>query len=655
MAMSEHQDGVVQASRTARRVVMLAFAATLALVVLLLGERAAFVGQYDAGTQRAREAQHVADRILLLDEQLTMSALMAAATSDASWIVRYDAAIPQIDAEIERARRLAGPGLSSQLDRETAAANDVLVALERAAFEQVRQGQPQQALASLLSEDYGQHKQVLAGGTERFVDGLRAHVQAGVHSAKQRSWALVAALVAAAALAFAALWRLLNAHLARSEAAFLATQAEVTRLALYDSLTGLANRRYLKMQLDGAIARAQRDGTGGFAVLMIDLDGFKPVNDRYGHGSGDQVLIEVARRLGQRVRKSETVARLGGDEFVVVIEQLDDADTPLRAAQRLIAAISETIALPEMVAQVGASAGIAVYPTDGDDVDALLRRADVALYRAKAAGRGQCRYFQESMDKEVHDRAQLETDLRRAIAEGQIVPYFQPLVDLKTQRLTGLEVLSRWNHPERGLVSPAAFIPVAEDTGQIHALTLSVLRQALVAARDWDPTLTIALNVAPQQLKDKALGDTLEAVLRELEFPPQRLEIEITENALIGDLALARSVLQDLKARGMRVALDDFGTGYSSLSHLSELPFDKIKIDRSFVQSMTERPHSASIVNAVIALGHSLQLATTAEGIETEAHAQALRRLGCGSGQGFLYAKPLPAHEVPSLLQRLAA
>jgi predicted signal transduction protein with EAL and GGDEF domain len=304
---------------------------------------------------------------------------------------------------------------------------------------------------------------------------------------------------------------------------------------------------------------------------------------------------------------------------------------------------------------VGASVGIAVFPADGDDGDSLIRRADVALYRAKEAGRGQCRYFQQSMDREVHERAQLETDLRRAIASGQIVPFFQPLVDLKTQRLTGLEVLSRWQHPERGLINPAAFIPVAEDTGQIQALTLAVLRQALGAARDWDPTLTIAVNIAPQQLKDATLGDTLEAVLREQDFPPQRLEIEITENALIGDLALARSVLHDLKARGMRVALDDFGTGYSSLSHLSELPFDKIKIDRSFVQSMNERPHSASIVNAVIALGHSLQLATTAEGIETEAHAQALRRLGCGSGQGFLYAKPLPADEVPLLLQRLAA
>jgi diguanylate cyclase (GGDEF)-like protein len=653
--MGEHAQGVVQASRTARRVVLLAFSATLALVALLLAERSWFIQGYDEGSQRARAARHAADKILLLDERLTMSALMAASTSDLSWIERYEAAIPQMDAAIGAARMLAGTQLSSQLDSETAAANDALVLLERRSFEQVRSGQTRLALATLLGEDYTQHKAVLADGTDRFMEQLQAHVESGVQTSKQRSRAAVLALVASAALVFAALWRWLNRHLARSEAELHATQAEVTRLALYDTLTGLANRRYLKMQLDGATARAQRDRGAAFAVLMLDLDSFKPVNDRYGHPTGDQVLVEVARRLAQRVRKDEMVARLGGDEFVVVIEQLDDADTPLRAAQRLIAAISEPITAGDTVAQVGASVGIAVYPADGDDGDTLMRRADVALYRAKAAGRGQCRYFQESMDKEVHDRAQLETDLRHAIASGQIVPYFQPLVDLLSQRLTGFEVLSRWIHPQRGLVNPAEFIPVAEDTGQIDALTISVMRQALRAARDWDPALSIAVNIAPQQLKDTSLGQTLESVLRELDFPPQRLEIEITENALIGDLELARNVLRDLKSRGIRVALDDFGTGYSSLSHLSELPFDKIKIDRSFVQSMNVRPQSASIVNAVIALGHSLQLATTAEGIETEAHAQALKRLGCGSGQGFLYAKPMPAADVPMLLRRMAA
>jgi diguanylate cyclase (GGDEF)-like protein len=652
--MSETADGVVQASRTARRVVLAAFAATLVLVTVLLVERSRFIERFDAGSHRVQAAQHAADRILLLDEQLTMSALMAAASADTRWIERYEAAIPQMDAAIASARQLAGPALSAALDADTAAANDRLVVLERRAFEHVRQGQPAHALALLQGGAYAQDKAVLAAGTDRFTAQLQAGVTQAVDGAKRRSQISVAALMACAAMLFAALWARLNQRLARSEATFRATQAEVTRLALYDTLTGLANRRYLKMQLEQAIARAQRTG-GSFAVLMLDLDGFKPVNDRYGHPAGDHVLVEIGRRLAERVRKGETVARLGGDEFVVVLEQLDDADTPLRAAQRLISGIAETIALPDATVQVGASVGIAVFPADGDDGDSLIRRADVALYRAKEAGRGQCRYFQQSMDREVHERAQLETDLRRAIASGQIVPFFQPLVDLKTQRLTGLEVLSRWQHPERGLINPAAFIPVAEDTGQIQALTLAVLRQALSAARDWDPSLTIAVNIAPQQLKDATLGDTLEAVLREQGFPPQRLEIEITENALIGDLALARTVLHDLKARGMRVALDDFGTGYSSLSHLSELPFDKIKIDRSFVQSMNERPHSASIVNAVIALGHSLQLATTAEGIETEAHAQALRRLGCGSGQGFLYAKPLPAHEVPSLLQRLAA
>jgi diguanylate cyclase (GGDEF)-like protein len=653
--MSEKTDGVVQASRTARRVVQLAFAATLALVALLLGERAWFIRDYDAGSKRVQSAQHAADQILLQDERLTMSALMAASTSDLAWIERYDIAIPEMDSAIAQARSLADAQASQEFDRETTAANDHLVVLERRAFDHVRRGELPQAQSTLASDDYALHKKILSDGTDRFMGRLQDSVQAAVLEAKQRSWLAVAVLLAMACLAFAALWRRLNQHLARSEDSFHATQAEVTRLALYDTLTGLPNRRYLKMQLDGAIARAQRERSNGFAVLVLDLDGFKPVNDRYGHPAGDAVLVEVGRRLARHVRKDETVARLGGDEFVLVIEQLDDADTPLRTAQRLVAAIAEPITLADATVQVGTSVGIAVYPADGEDGDALIRRADMALYRAKDAGRGQCRYFQESMDKEVHDRAQLEIDLRRAITLGQIVPYFQPLVDLATQRLTGFEVLSRWIHPERGLVSPVEFIPVAEDAGLIDALTLAVMRQALRDAQAWDSSLTIAVNIAPQQLKDESLGATLEAVLRECQFPPERLEIEITENALIGDLGLARRVLRDLKSRGIRVALDDFGTGYSSLSHLSELPFDKIKIDRSFIQSMDERPQSATIVNAVIALGRSLQLATTAEGIETEAHAQALSRLGCGSGQGFLYARPMPASEVPMLMQRMAA
>ncbi len=386
---------------------------------------------------------------------------------------------------------------------------------------------------------------------------------------------------------------------------------------------------------------------------MIDLDGFKPINDRLGHAAGDGVLMEVSRRLNSLVRKGEAVARLGGDEFVVVLNPGAAGDAPIRVAQRLIASLSEVMALPQGDVAVSASVGVALYPTDGSSAEALIRRADVALYRAKNEARGDVCFFQQSMDDDVREREALESELRSAIAQDRIDPYFQPLVDLASGRLTGFEVLARWPHPARGLIPPSTFVQIAEDSGQIDALMVGVMRKALFAAVAWDTSLTIAVNIAPQQLKNDSLIQRLLTVLREAEFPPERFEIEITENSLLGDLDVLRRIVQGLKAHGIRVALDDFGTGYSSLSHLSELPFDKLKIDRSFIRTMRARPESATIVNAIIGLGRSLNLPTTAEGIESELEAGLLARLGCNLGQGFLYSRPVPAEEVPQLIAGL--
>lgn len=478
---------------------------------------------------------------------------------------------------------------------------------------------------------------------------LQQTVDAHLSHLTQRSWELLAGLLLLAFAGFALLWRHLERHLHGAESAFAEKQDEVTRLALHDPLTGLANRRYLQMQLEGAMARAARDQSG-FALLMIDLDGFKPVNDRHGHAAGDEVLMEISRRLNSLVRKGEIVARLGGDEFVVVLNPSVAGDAPIRAAHRLIARLSESIVLPQGEVRVSASVGVAFYPTDGNHTDDLIRKADVALYRAKNEARGDVRFFQQSMDEDVREREALELDLRTAIATGAIVPYFQPLIDLASGQLTGFEVLARWPHSTRGLIPPTTFIPIAEDSGQIDALTVRVMRTALLAASQWDPKLTMAVNIAPQQLKSDTLIERLLGVLRETGFPPERFEIEITENALIGDLELARRIVLGLKAHGIRVALDDFGTGYSSLSHLSELPFDKLKIDRSFIHTMHGRPESATIVNAIIGLGRSLNMPTTAEGIESAADAELLTRLGCNVGQGFLYSRPVPAHEVQALM-----
>jgi diguanylate cyclase (GGDEF)-like protein len=659
-------DGVKQATRTARRVVLWAFAASAAVALVLTAER---WWAQDAATQRIEDvkaAARLADTILLEDERLTMSAMLAANTGNARWAARYEERLPAIDAAIARATAMAAPEAAKRFDDATRVANDKLVLMEREAFAKVAAQDLAAARAVLDSAAYASQKTVLADGTDIFMADLQSSVNARLHALTLRAWALMAVLLGLSCLGFVMLWRTLNRHLQKAEQAFAAKVSEVRRLALHDTLTGLPNRRNLHMQLEGSVARAQRDGSR-FAVLMIDLDGFKPINDRYGHHAGDAVLLAVGQRLSAQVRKGEIAARLGGDEFVVVladqsagsehehsVPEPGASEAPARVAQRLIAALAESITLPnaeQAEVRVSASVGVAYFPADATTPDDLLRKADVALYRAKHGGRGEVRFFQQSMDDDARERDALALDLRNAIASQQIEPYFQALIDLRTGCVSGFEVLARWHHASRGPIAPNVFVPVAEDTGQIDALTVCVMRQALRAARGWDPRLTIAINIAPQQLKSDALVQRLLSVLQETGFPPHRFEVEITENALIGDLPLARRIVLELKRHGIRVALDDFGTGYSSLNHLSELPFDKIKIDRSFVHTMHERRESASIVNAIIGLGRSLNLPTTAEGIESQADADMLTRLGCTVGQGFLYSKPVPAAQAALLLQ----
>jgi diguanylate cyclase (GGDEF)-like protein len=647
--------GMADATHAARRVVLWAFAATVLLVVALTAERWFAQQATQTRLEDVKSAHKLADTILLEDERLTMSAMLAAANGQQRWVERYEQRLPAIDAAIAQATLLAPAEVARSFDEATRVANDKLVAMERQAFAHVAANQLAAAGQVLDSAAYAEQKAVLARGTDVFMVDLQNSVNARLQALTWRSWLLVVVMLSGAVLAFGLLWRVLNRHLQQVEKAFDVKRGEVQRLALHDTLTGLANRRHLHLQLQGSVARAQRDGTR-FAVLMIDLDGFKPINDRYGHQAGDAVLLTVAQRLAAQVRQGEVAARLGGDEFVVVLaddrhEAAGVSEAPARVAQRLIAALSDSITLPQGPVRVSASVGVAYFPADANEADDLLRKADVALYRAKHEGRGEVRFFQQSMDDDARARDALAMDLRNAIANAQVVPYFQPLVDLHTGALSGFEVLARWQHHSQGAIAPDVFIPIAEQSGQIDALTVCVMRAALLASRGWDERLTIAINIAPQQLKSEALVDRLLAVLQDTQFPASRFEIEITENALIGDLDLARRIVLRLKSHGIRVALDDFGTGYSSLSHLSDLPFDKIKIDRSFVHSMHERRESASIVNAIIGLGRSLNLPTTAEGIESQADADMLTRLGCNVGQGYLYSKPVPAEQAERLTQ----
>ncbi len=442
------------------------------------------------------------------------------------------------------------------------------------------------------------------------------------------------------------------AALEKAHEAAEAAQALAQSLARHDALTGLPNRRVFAEVLEAARLQAGRGGAP-FAVLSLDLDRFKPVNDIYGHQAGDDVLREVATRISSIVRVGDTVARLGGDEFALIMHCANSDEEPAAAAaflaDRIIDAVGRPISIGDRCVDVGASMGIAICPTDGTDPETLLRAADMAMYRAKEEGRDTHRFFQRSMEDALRTRLALEADVRSAVTDEKIEPHYQPLMLLAEKRLVGFEILARWHHPTRGDVEPELFIPVVEKLGLIAELTYSLLRRACLDARDWSPEITIALNVSPKHLGDPLLTAKVLSILSETAFPPERLEIEITESALVSDLPAARNALVALQELGIKISLDDFGTGYSNLCNLREIRFDKIKIDRSFVLSMETNVESAKIVRSVIDLAKSLGLPTIAEGIE---HVQTMNRIvqsGGEYGQGFYFSKALPAAEAAKL------
>jgi diguanylate cyclase (GGDEF)-like protein len=441
-----------------------------------------------------------------------------------------------------------------------------------------------------------------------------------------------------------------QAHRAAEEA-----QQQAQALARHDPLTGLSNRRVLADDLQKALARADRSSSS-FAVLIIDLDRFKPINDIHGHPAGDLVLCEIAARLKEVVRKTDTLSRIGGDEFAIVcnLEESKPGRTEeiMPFADRVLKTIRAPIAIGEIQVEVDASIGVAFGPSDGADAEAVLRAADIAMYRAKRAGRGIFRFYEPSMDEELRARAALEGDVRRAVAAGEIEPFYQPLVDLKTSRTVGFEVLARWNHREKGEIEPDVFIPIIEYLGLVGEFTWRMLRRACLDASNWPSDLQLSVNVSPTQLTNPSFPARLLSVLYDTGFSPKRLEIEITETALLSDLDKVKSILEAVQSVGVKVSLDDFGTGYSSLFHLRELKLDKIKIDRSFIQSIRDSAESRKIVNGILGMAKSLNLPTTAEGIEDVDLRSRMTALGCEVGQGYFFARAMPAGAVPAWLEK---
>jgi diguanylate cyclase (GGDEF)-like protein len=650
-----HPGSIVKLStRKARRAVFAALVGVAIVAGCFLTERFAFEEQFSQASLRLLRAQLATSQIRLADERLTMSANMAAATGDRAWIRRYDENLPLINTAIAEASIIAPPAATARFDAATRASNDRLVELEREAFIKVGAGDLREANAILRSHEYAMHKRILQEGTDQLIIAVIAGVNADLAAVKQRALLLAIGLLMASLGGGFTLWRRFNASLMKSETTFLETEAQIRRLAMNDVLTGLANRTFMRHALQTAIESAAKRNTK-LAVLMIDLDRFKPINDKHGHLVGDLVLKTAAARLAGALREGDRCSRHGGDEFVALIEYETDDEIPRSLASRVIEGLSSPMIIDGTTHQIGASVGFAICPTHAVEEEDLIRKADIALYRAKLSGRGQFRVFDPSLDVDSDARAHLEQALRHGIESGEIVPYFQPLIDLTTGRLYGFEVLNCWRHPVRGLLTPDKFMAIAEKTGQITDVMIAVIRQACSDATVLPREFALAINISPQQLQDEGLAAKVMGALSDTGFAPHRLEVELTEQALVTDIALAKQVICSLKRHGIRVALDGFGVGYSSLGYLAELPFDTLKIDRSFIETLHDRPESIKIVAAIIGLSTSLGLATVAEGVEVERDAILLRQLGCDFSQGYRYSKLIPAEDLPALLARFSA
>ena len=465
-----------------------------------------------------------------------------------------------------------------------------------------------------------------------------------------KDWDVDDAVVIAALLSVAMLiygYRRLK-DLSKEVKARRAAEDEAQKLARHDPLTGLPNRRFFNEKLDEAL-RPDSDSQP-IAVLMLDLDGFKSINDAYGHLAGDQALVEFTNRVSAILRPGTVFARIGGDEFGIIATKIASLDGPAALARRIVSAVSEPFTIAGLTASIGVGIGIAVSPDSGNEQDVLVRRADLALYRAKALGRSHVCFFAPDMDARVERRIRVERELRAAIATDAVVPHYQPLVSLDGNRVVGFEALARWCN-DGETIQPVEFIAIAEESGLIGELSDKLLRQACRDARAWPDDTILAFNVSPLQLHDPLLGLRILAILGETGLRPQRLELEITESALVDNIEVAQRVIDQLRQAGVRVALDDFGTGYATLSQLLSLHLDKIKIDRSFVQRLGTDPESLVIVRAVIGLANGFGLTTTAEGVENAAQLACLKENGCIQGQGYLFGKALPANEALALLQ----
>jgi diguanylate cyclase (GGDEF)-like protein len=426
----------------------------------------------------------------------------------------------------------------------------------------------------------------------------------------------------------------------------------IAHMARHDALTDLPNRMLLRERLEHELKRVKRGET--LAVLCLDLDHFKSVNDTLGHPIGDELLKLVADRLRACTREPDTIARLGGDEFAIIMTQMHQPTDASVLARRVRDSIIKPYQVDGHQIVSDISIGISIAPIDGVEPDQLLKNADMALYGAKGDGRGTYRFFESEMDKRMKERRDLEMDLRQALSNGEFALHYQPLVNLQTNEITAFEALLRWNHPARGLISPADFVPIAEETGLIVSIGEWVLRMACQETANWPKHVKVAVNLSPAQLKSKNLVPMVMGILADCSMPANRLQLEITETMLMQNTFATLATLHQLRKLGVQIAMDDFGTGYSSLSYLRSFPFDKIKIDRSFIQDLSKGAEPRAIVHAVAGLAKCLNMVSTAEGVETQQQLDTLQAVGCTEMQGYLFSRARPADEIMQLFAQAA-
>ena len=440
----------------------------------------------------------------------------------------------------------------------------------------------------------------------------------------------------------------------RDVSAARAMAEQIAHSAEHDFLTGLPNRLLLIDRINQAIALARRN-MEKVALLFLDIDGFKHINDSLGHPTGDKLLQCIANRLRDCVRAPDTVSRQGGDEFIVLLQGVKQPEDVAVAAKRLLKSVAETYSMIQFNLHITTSIGVSLFPEDGADAETLIKNADIAMYQAKENGRQSYQFFKPEMNIKAVDRQSIEEDLRRALERNEFSLHYQPKINLATGAITGAEALLRWSHPTRGLVSPAQFIPIAEDSGLILPMGAWVLREACRQAQAWTeadlPVGTIAVNVSAIEFRNKDFLEELFATLSQTGLDPRSLELEVTESALMKNSEIAASVLQTLRSAGVRIAIDDFGTGYSSLSYLKKFPLDALKIDQSFIRQVGDSPSETTIVSAIISMGQSLKLRVIAEGVETAEDLAFLKDYECDEAQGYYFSRPVPAEQFAALLR----